>query len=31
MINLIFTRGIYGVIPFSANYSLTDFTEVGAL
>jgi hypothetical protein len=29
MINLIFTRGLYGVIPFSTNYTMGDFTEVG--
>ncbi|REK17239.1 MAG: sugar ABC transporter substrate-binding protein [Planctomycetota bacterium] len=30
-IELVFTRGIYGVIPFMGNYSFTNFTEVGAL
>jgi polysaccharide export outer membrane protein len=30
-IELVFTRGLYGVIPFSGNYSFTNFTEVGPL
>jgi polysaccharide export outer membrane protein len=31
MIELFFTKGLYGVIPFSGSYSFTNFTEVGAL
>ena len=30
-IELVFTRGIYGIIPFSGNYSFTNFTEIGAI
>jgi polysaccharide export outer membrane protein len=30
-INLLFTRGLYGVIPFGTSYSYSNFTEVGAL
>ena len=30
-IELVFTRGLHGIIPFSGNYSFTNFTEVGAL
>jgi polysaccharide export outer membrane protein len=31
MIELVFTKGLYGVIPFSGTYSYTNFTELGAL
>jgi polysaccharide export outer membrane protein len=30
-INLLFTRGLYGVVPFGASYSYSNFSEVGAL
>ncbi|MEX0677146.1 MAG: polysaccharide biosynthesis/export family protein [Pirellulales bacterium] len=30
-INLIFTRGLYGVVPFSAGYTFSNFSQVGAL
>jgi polysaccharide export outer membrane protein len=28
-INLVFTRGLYGVVPFSTSYSYTNFSDVG--
>lgn len=31
MIELFFTKGLYGVVPFSGSYSYTNFTEIGAL
>ncbi len=31
MIELVFTRGLYGIVPFSTNYSYTNFTEIGRL
>ena len=31
MIELVFTKGLYGVVPFSGSYSYTNFTELGAL
>ncbi len=31
MIELFFTKGLYGVIPFSGSYSYTNFTEIGSL
>jgi len=31
MIELFFTKGLYGVIPFSGTYSYTNFTEIGSL
>ena len=31
MIELIFTKGLYGVVPFSGTYSYTNFTEIGSL
>jgi len=30
-IELVFTRGLYGIIPFSGNYSFTNLTDVGSL
>ncbi len=31
MIELFFTKGLYGVVPFSGTFSYTKFTELGAL
>ncbi len=31
MIDLIFTRGLYGIVPFTSTYSYTNFTEIGSL
>ncbi len=31
MIEMVFTKGLYGVIPFMGNYSFTNFTEIGAV
>jgi polysaccharide export outer membrane protein len=31
MIELFFTKGLYGVVPFSGTYSYTNFTELGSL
>ncbi|MEX0977277.1 MAG: sugar ABC transporter substrate-binding protein, partial [Pirellulales bacterium] len=31
LIELVFTRGLYGVIPFSGSYSFTDVSAVGPL
>jgi polysaccharide export outer membrane protein len=31
MIELIFTKGLYGVVPFSGTYSYTNFTALGTL
>jgi len=31
VIEMVFTKGLYGIIPFSGNYSYTNFTEIGRL